>query len=45
MMATTNSMFAGLQTVMSGEAARAHRHTPAALRFIIESQGGATTPA
>ena len=42
-MATTNSMFAGLQIVMPGEAARAHRHTPAALRFIIESQGGSTT--
>ena len=42
-MATTNSMFAGLQIVMPGEAARAHRHTPAALRFIIESQGGITT--
>ena len=27
-MATTNSMFAGLQIVMPGEAARAHRHTP-----------------
>ena len=42
-MATTNSMFAGLQIVMPGEAARAHRHTPAALRFIIDSQGGSTT--
>ena len=41
--ATTNSMFAGLQIVMPGEAARAHRHTPAALRFIIDSQGGSTT--
>ena len=41
--ATTNSMFAGLQIVMPGEAARAHRHTPAALRFIINSQGGSTT--
>ena len=41
--ATTNSLFSGLQIVMPGEAARAHRHTPAALRFVIESQGGYTT--
>ena len=42
-MATTNTLFSGLQIVMPGEAARAHRHTPAALRFIIDSQGGSTT--
>ncbi len=41
--ATTNSLFSGLQVVMPGEVARAHRHTPAALRFIIESEGGYTT--
>ena len=41
--ATTNSLFSGLQIVMPGEAARAHRHTPAALRYIIESDGGHTT--
>ena len=41
--ATTNSLFSGLQIVMPGESARAHRHTPAALRFIIESDGGHTT--
>ena len=41
--ATTNSLFAGLQIVLPGEAARAHRHTPAALRFIIDSEGGYTT--
>src|SRR5712692_10293074 len=28
-----------LQLVMPGEIARAHRHTPAALRMIIESDG------
>ena len=38
--ATTNSLFAGIQIVMQGEIARAHRHTPAALRFIVESEGG-----
>ncbi len=41
--ATTNSLFSGLQIVMPGEAARAHRHTPSALRFIINSDGGYTT--
>ena len=39
---TTNSLFAGIQIVMPGEVARAHRHTMAALRFIIESEGGYT---
>ena len=41
--ATTNSLFSGLQIVMAGESARAHRHTPSALRFIVESGGGYTT--
>jgi gentisate 1,2-dioxygenase len=40
--ATTNTLFAGIQIVMPGEVARAHRHTMAALRFIIESDGGYT---
>jgi gentisate 1,2-dioxygenase len=40
--ATTNTLFAGIQVVMPGEVARAHRHTPAALRFVIESSGGYT---
>jgi gentisate 1,2-dioxygenase len=39
---TTNTLFAGIQIVMPGEVARAHRHTMAALRFIIESEGGYT---
>jgi len=39
---TTNTLFAGIQIVMPGEVARAHRHTMAALRFIIESDGGYT---
>ena len=41
--ATTNTLFSGLQIVLPGEVARAHRHTPAALRFIIDSEGGYTT--
>ena len=40
--AATNTLFAGLQIVMPGELARAHRHTLAALRFVIESDGGYT---
>lgn len=39
---TTNTLFGGIQVVMPGEIARAHRHTMAALRFIIESEGGYT---
>ena len=39
---TTNTLFAGIQIVMPGEVARANRHTMAALRFIIESEGGYT---
>lgn len=40
--ATTNTLFGGIQIVMPGEVARAHRHSMAALRFIIESEGGYT---
>lgn len=36
----TNSLYAGLQIIMPGERARAHRHTPNALRFLIEGEGG-----
>ena len=32
----TGSLFAGLQLIMPGEIAPAHRHTQSALRFIIE---------
>jgi gentisate 1,2-dioxygenase len=39
----TESLFAGLQLIMPGEVAIAHRHTPAALRFIIEGSGGYTS--
>ena len=41
----TNSLYAGLQVIMPGEIAPAHRHTPNALRFIIEGQGAYTTVA
>ena len=38
----TNSLFAGLQMILPGEVAPAHRHTPSALRFIIEGHGAYT---
>jgi gentisate 1,2-dioxygenase len=38
----TNSLYAGLQIIMPGETARRHRHTPNALRFLIEGQDGYT---
>ncbi len=39
----TNSLYAGLQVIMPGEVAPAHRHTPNALRFILEGEGAYTT--
>lgn len=38
----TNSLYAGLQVILPGEVARSHRHTPNALRFLIEGEGGYT---
>ena len=38
----TNSLMAGLQLVLPGEIAPAHRHTPAALRFVVEGSGAYT---
>jgi gentisate 1,2-dioxygenase len=38
----SNTLVANIQIVMPGEIARAHRHSPAALRLIIEGQGGYT---
>jgi gentisate 1,2-dioxygenase len=38
----THSLFAGLQLIMPGEVAPAHRHTQSALRFIIEGSGAYT---
>jgi len=40
--AITEMLFAGLQLVMPGEIAPSHRHSPAALRFILEGQGAYT---
>ncbi len=35
----TNSLYAGLQIILPGEVAPSHRHTPAALRFVVEGEG------
>ena len=40
--AITHSLFAGLQLILPGEVAPAHRHTQSALRFIIEGDGAYT---
>jgi gentisate 1,2-dioxygenase len=39
----THSLYAGIQLVMPGEVAPQHRHTQAALRFILEGKGATTT--
>ena len=38
----TESLYAGLQLIMPGELAPCHRHTPAALRFVLEGHGAYT---
>lgn len=39
----THSLFAGIQLVLPGEVAPQHRHSQAALRFILEGKGATTT--
>ena len=39
----TGNLYAGLQLIMPGETAPAHRHTQSALRFILEGSGAYTT--
>lgn len=39
---TTNTLISGVQMILPGEVAYAHRHTPDALRFIIEGNGAYT---
>ena len=41
----TDALYAGLQLIMPGEFARAHRHTAAALRFIVEGDNTYTAVA
>ena len=38
----TTSLYAGLQLILPGEIAPAHRHSQAALRFVIEGEGAHT---
>ncbi|MFQ5972092.1 MAG: gentisate 1,2-dioxygenase [Alphaproteobacteria bacterium] len=37
-----DTLYAGLQLILPGEVAPAHRHTPSALRFIVEGHGAYT---
>lgn len=38
----SNTLYAGLQLIMPGEVAPAHRHTQSALRFVVEGHGAYT---
>ncbi|MGD9739473.1 MAG: gentisate 1,2-dioxygenase [Bauldia sp.] len=38
----TATLYAGIQVILPGEVAPAHRHTPSALRFMIEGEGSFT---
>lgn len=40
--AATATLYAGIQLILPGEIARTHHHTPSAIRFIIEGEGGYT---
>jgi gentisate 1,2-dioxygenase len=39
----TTDLYAGVQMVLPGEVARAHRHTQSALRFVLEGAGAHTS--
>ena len=41
----TSTLYAGIQMVLPGEVAPAHRHTQSALRFVLESEGAYTAVA
>jgi len=38
----TNSLFAGLQLILPGEIAPAHRHSASAIRFVLDGEGAYT---
>ena len=38
----TSTLYAGIQLILPGETAPAHRHTPSALRFMLEGTGAFT---
>jgi gentisate 1,2-dioxygenase len=39
----TDTLYAGLQLILPGEVAPAHRHTQSAFRFVVEGRGAFTT--
>jgi gentisate 1,2-dioxygenase len=41
--AATGTLYAGIQLLLPGEVARTHHHTPSAIRFVIEGEGGYTS--
>ena len=41
-MQATSSIYIGMQLLLPGETAPAHRHTPSAVRIIVEGKGGYT---
>ena len=43
MASITHSLYAGIQLVLPGEVAPQHRHSQAALRFVLEGKGATTT--
>jgi len=43
MASITHSLYAGIQLVLPGEIAPQHRHSQAALRFVLEGKGATTT--
>ena len=38
----TNTLFAGIQMIMPGEVAPAHRHVSSAIRFVLDGEGAYT---
>ena len=41
-MRATPTIYVGLQLILPGETAPSHRHTPSAVRFVVEGEGGFT---
>lgn len=41
-MRATSTIYVGLQLILRGETAPNHRHTPSAVRFVVEGEGGFT---
>jgi gentisate 1,2-dioxygenase len=39
---STATLYAAMQIILPGEVAPAHRHSPSALRFVVEGRGGYT---